>query len=110
MSLASIEKPTENKFIPIYYQIANFLHRKIEQRELKPGGKPPNEMNLAKMLDISRVTLRQALSLLEGDDLLVRERRNRAFVKKSINKNNRSISLESSRRKTSTKKTDAPFQ
>ncbi|HBK79483.1 MAG TPA: hypothetical protein DDZ83_07345 [Nitrospinae bacterium] len=85
MGLISIEKPTKNKFIPIYYQIANLLRRKIEQGELEPGDKLPNEMDLAKMFDVSRVTLRQALSLLEEDDLLVRERRNGTFVKKTIN-------------------------
>ncbi len=75
----------KNRAIPFYYQIANLLRRRIEEGELGPGDKLPRELDLAKSFGVSRVTLRQALSILEADGLLDRERGNGTFVAKSLN-------------------------
>ncbi len=66
--------------IPYYYQIVGLLRRKIEEGELPPGLKLPNELELAKLFGISRVPVRRAFSLLEADGLLVRQRGRGTFV------------------------------
>jgi GntR family transcriptional regulator len=74
-----------DRSIPFYYQIANLLRRRIEEGELGPGDKLPRELDLAKSFGVSRVTLRPALSILEADGLLDRERGNGTFVPKTLN-------------------------
>lgn len=74
------EKPFSNEFIPYYYQIANHLRGKIESGELFAGMKLPKELDLSKHFGVSRVTLRQALAILEKEGLLTRERRKGTFV------------------------------
>ena len=74
------EKPFSNEFIPYYYQIANLLRGKIESGELFAGMKLPKELDLSKHFGVSRVTLRQALAMLEKEGLVTRERRKGTFV------------------------------
>lgn len=74
------EQPFSNEFIPYYYQIANFLRSKIERGELISGMKLPREMDLSRHFGVSRVTLRQALSILEKEGLVTRKRRRGTFV------------------------------
>ena len=74
------EKPFSNEFVPYYYQIANLLRGKIENGELISGMKLPKELDLSKHFGVSRVTLRQALSILEKEGLVTRERRKGTFV------------------------------
>lgn len=74
------ERPFSNEFIPYYYQIASLLRWKIEHGELIPGMKLPRELDLSKHFGVSRVTLRQALSILEKEGLVRRERRKGTFV------------------------------
>ncbi|MDP7369707.1 MAG: GntR family transcriptional regulator [Nitrospinota bacterium] len=84
MNEISAERTLKDKSIPYYYQIMNVLRRKIEQGELAPGEKLPKELDLAKSFGVSRVTLRQALSILEADGLLERARGHGTFVKKTL--------------------------
>ncbi len=74
------EKPFSNEFVPYYYQIANLLRAKIESGELFAGMKLPKELDLSKHFGVSRVTLRQALAILQKEGLLTRERRKGTFV------------------------------
>ncbi len=74
------EQPLSNEFIPYYYQIANLLRSKIESGELIAGMKLPKELDLSKHFGVSRVTLRQALAILEKEGLVTRERRKGTFV------------------------------
>ena len=64
----------------LYHRIALDLGSKIEKQELPPGGKLPGEHELARMYDVSRVTIRKALSVLEEDKLIVRSRGAGTFV------------------------------
>jgi GntR family transcriptional regulator len=66
--------------IPLYYQLETILRRKIVNGELLPGAALPSEDALASEYGISRITVRQALSLLEQDDLIVRQRGRGTFV------------------------------
>ncbi len=72
--------PLSDRFVPYYYQIASILRRKIEEGEFSPGSKLPNEHELAESFGVSRVPVRRALSLLEKENLLTRQRGRGTFV------------------------------
>ncbi|HWR37947.1 MAG TPA: GntR family transcriptional regulator [Patescibacteria group bacterium] len=50
--------------IPAYYRLADDIKQKIESGELKPGDGLPTEESLGEARGISRMTVRQGLSLL----------------------------------------------
>lgn len=60
--------------IPLYIQIAEELSAQIEARILVPGEKLLAERELSRMWGVSRMTLRQALHVLEVQGLLIRRR------------------------------------
>jgi GntR family transcriptional regulator len=60
--------------LPSHARIAQWLEHLITTHELRPGDKLPSEVDLARGLGVSRMTLRQALSNLEAKGLLVRKR------------------------------------
>jgi GntR family transcriptional regulator len=62
--------------IPLHAQAELLLRKLIEQQEYQDGKLLPNEVELAKMLAISRSTLRQAIGKLVFEGLLVRKKRN----------------------------------
>jgi len=74
------EIPVIDRSIPFYFQIANLIRQKIELGELAAGEKLPKELDLSKALGVSRVTLRQSLSILETEGLVTRERGQGTFV------------------------------
>lgn len=65
---------------PVYVQVAQELQRRIENGELRRGSALPAERDLATHLHISRVTVRQALALLEKQGLLQRKHGSGTFV------------------------------
>jgi len=69
--------------IPLYYQLETILRRKIDSGELTRGAVIPSEETLAQEYQVSRVTIRQALSLLVQDGLLIRHRGKGTFVSKT---------------------------
>ena len=71
-----------DRFVPYYYQIANLLREKIEGREYSPGDRLPGEIELARSFGVSRVPVRHALSLLENEGILSRQRGRGTFVSK----------------------------
>lgn len=70
----------KDKAIPLYYQIETILRRKILSGELQPLTSIPTEDALAQEFDVSRITIRQALGLLEKDGLVIRQRGKGTFV------------------------------
>ena len=66
--------------IPLYYQIEGAIRRKISSGEFAPGSRLPSEEALAREYKVSRVTVRQALSRLETQGLIVRRRGKGTFV------------------------------
>jgi GntR family transcriptional regulator len=59
--------------IPLYYQVEKNLRELILRGELSPGDLLPPEMELARYFNISRHTIRMALSQLEKDNLIGRK-------------------------------------
>lgn len=55
---------------PKYVQVYNQILKMIKQMQFPPGSKLPSEEVLADEFDISRVTLRTALSLLKEDGVV----------------------------------------
>lgn len=79
-------KSAFSEFVPYYYQIAGLFERKISDGEFPQGSKLPNELELARTLGVSRVTVRNALSLLHSKGLLLRQRGRGTFVCENLEK------------------------
>jgi GntR family transcriptional regulator len=65
---------------PLYYQIAASLRDQIESGKLVPGSRLPPERELSELLGVNRMTLRQALQVLEGQGLLIRRQGDGTYV------------------------------
>src|SRR3990170_4467927 len=70
----------EDSFIPVYYRLEKFLREQILRGALKPGDAVPPESQLAQQFSTSRMTVRQALSRLVFEGLVVRHRGRGSFV------------------------------
>ncbi len=68
--------------IPLYYQLKRVLLEKIENSELKPGDILPTEQQIQDTYNVSRTTVRQALSELVDDGKITRHRGRGTFVAK----------------------------
>jgi len=71
-----------NSPMPLYYQLKQLLLAKIESGELKPGDIFPTEQQIQELYDVSRTTVRQALSELESENRISRHRGRGTFVSK----------------------------
>jgi DNA-binding GntR family transcriptional regulator len=67
--------------MPVYFQIALDLRRRIAGGEWGPGHRIAPELALAGEYEVSRVTIRQALAELVKDDLLERRRGSGTYVR-----------------------------
>ena len=61
----------KNSPIPLYYQLAEYLRERIKAGEYAPGDKLPAERELCEQTGVSRMTVRQALTYLTRDGVLV---------------------------------------
>jgi len=69
MKIVDINNP-----VPKYLQIENWLKQQIDIEMFKEGDRLPSEIELAQKCDVSRATLRQAVSSLVDSGLLVRKK------------------------------------
>lgn len=70
----------KNSHIPIYIQIEEILKRKIYLEEYKIGENIPSERELSLQYDVSRMTVRQAITNLVNSGLLYREKGRGTYV------------------------------
>ena len=82
-----------NTLLPIYYQIKERIKGWIINKEYNTGAKIPSENELAEMFNVSRLTVRQAISQLTQEGFLNRKRGEGTFVTDNENLIN-SFSLE----------------
>ena len=59
--------------IPKYLQIRDFIKEQIDQQLWKEGDLIPTERSLMKRFEVSRVTIRKAIDLLEADHYVTRK-------------------------------------
>jgi DNA-binding GntR family transcriptional regulator len=71
-----------NSPMPLYYQLKRVLLAKIDSGELKSGDIFPTEQQIQETYDVSRTTVRQALSELEDEGKITRHRGRGTFVAK----------------------------
>ncbi len=73
-----------NKYsnIPLYSQLKNLIIDKIDSGEYTPDSKIPSEQDLCEIYDISRPTVRQAISELTNNGYLYKEKGKGTFVSK----------------------------
>lgn len=69
---------------PLYYQLKNILKSRILSKEIKGNGRLPTEAELCIEYNVSRVTVRQALSELMKDGLIYRDRGKGTFVTEGV--------------------------
>jgi len=70
----------EHQFIPNYYRVEKHLRDRIRSGKLKPGDPVPPESQLVQQFNISRMTVRQALSRLVFEGLIERQQGRGSFV------------------------------
>jgi GntR family transcriptional regulator len=66
--------------VPRYHAIAQVLRDRIARGELQPGAPLDNQRKLARTFGVTLMTLRQALELLERENLIVRRHGLGTFV------------------------------
>lgn len=76
------------KGIPLYYQTENYIREKILNGEWEVGSRIPTELQLMEMFQISRATLRQAISDLVNEGILERCQGKGTFVRRRLAYNN----------------------
>lgn len=65
-------KNFKNEPVPYYLQLANVLREEIKKGKYKIGNRLPTEAQLAQKWEISRITVRSALTELEKENLIYR--------------------------------------
>lgn len=71
----------ENK-IPLYLQLKESIRSEIVNKKLKSGEKIPTEVELSEKYDISRVTVRKAITELVEEGYLIKKQGKGTFVSK----------------------------
>ncbi|MGR9543452.1 GntR family transcriptional regulator [Priestia megaterium] len=70
-----------NKNIALYLQVKDVLIKRIQEKVWKPNTLIPTEQELMQEFDVSRTTLRQAISMLVQDGLLEKKQGRGTIVK-----------------------------
>ncbi|WP_175638261.1 GntR family transcriptional regulator [Metabacillus schmidteae] len=70
----------KNSPLPLYYQLEEQIKKSIETENLQPGDALPSERELSESYQISRMTVRQAITNLVNKGYLFREKGKGTFV------------------------------
>lgn len=76
------KKLDKNSVLPIYYQLAKIIEKEIYEGRLNPGDALPAEHELAEQYEISRMTVRRAISELINAGLVYAQKGKGTFVSK----------------------------
>lgn len=76
-----------NSNVPLYLQIENDLRFKIDSGEWSAGDRIPSEKELEGTYNVSRITIRRALTELAQNNYLIRQRAKGTFVKNPSDSN-----------------------
>lgn len=66
--------------IPLYYQLMDIIVEQIETGKLKEHDRIPSERELCDQYDISRITVRQAIQMLEKEGYIYKQHGKGTFV------------------------------
>ncbi len=66
--------------LPLYKQLTDLIRSDIEVGKFKKGQKIPTEVELSKLYNVSRITVRNALEELAKENLLIRKQGKGTFV------------------------------
>lgn len=66
--------------IPYYFQLSNYIERKIKAKEFEPGQLMSSEQEICEKLNISRTVVRQAMADLERKGLITKQSGKRSTV------------------------------
>ena len=73
-----------NPLLPLYYQIKEEIRSWITNKQMLPGERIPSENELAKHFKVARLTVREAVSQLVKEGLLIRRRGHGTFVTEDV--------------------------
>ncbi len=74
-----------NRVVPLYHQVQHLIRYRVQIGEYRPGVQIPSEHQLCRELEVSRVTVREALRELVRDRLLVKVQGKGTFVSPETN-------------------------
>ncbi|MFB5192538.1 GntR family transcriptional regulator [Alicyclobacillus fastidiosus] len=70
--------------MPYYLQVADYLMKKIESEEYRVGEKIPSELELSRMFNVNRHTVRQAVAKLASSGLVTTVKGLGSYVKSGL--------------------------
>lgn len=79
--MLAVQSNTRFQVRPLYLQVRDALLERIKDGRWKPGANLPSEIDLYRQLGVSLGTLRKALSVLETEQLIIREPGRGTFVR-----------------------------
>ena len=84
MSNSTLSSSADRQFTPKYVDLARTLIRRIAKEGLSVGDRLGTEEGLGEQYGLSRVTVRQALELLENEGYVARKRARGTFVTREV--------------------------
>lgn len=66
--------------VPLYYQLGSVLREQVASGRYRPGDRIPTEAELSAEYGVSRITVRQALAVLQDEGLITRSAGRGTFV------------------------------
>ena len=70
----------ENRVIPLYHQVQQLIRHRVAKNQYSPGSQIPSEHELCRELNVSRITVREALRELVREGLLIKVQGKGTFV------------------------------
>ena len=78
--MLEISKVYDRSRVPLYIQVASVMRRRIETKQWLPGQKISTLVELEREFAVARVTIRQAIEILQGEGLLHSQQGRGTFV------------------------------